>query len=609
MKKVKQVLVSFVCLALGGPSVLAADSYWDINGASPGAGGGAFPDGIWDGTTANWSPDPTGSSETRPWTSGDTAVFSAGPYNDAAGTFTVTVSGTQTAAGVRVEEGNVTLSGGTLSLNVAGGGTIDVASGMTLASVVAGGANNQTVTKNGGGDVVFQAANTYTGVTTVNSGMIVLNHASALGSTSGNTVVNSGGAVMMNAGPIAEPIVINGTGANGPGVLRGVFTGTWSGPITVGSSGATIWVDAGLMTVTGAITAGGNNYDVTLGGPAYLRLNTGTFNIGTGIITKDGWGSLQTEASITAGGINLNDGHLIFRGIGGSLNTPSATITVGPGADSIGNVRLTGSQTSPTVGSSIVLNHPALPIRVANASTFTLTGPISGDAGGLDVVATGTGTLVLNNNDAYGGNTTITSGRLRLGASGAIPNTPIIHIGSGATFDVSLATFTLGANQTIEGDGTIDGALTVQGTLAPGASAGTLTLNNDLNLASTAVLSYQLNGASTAVGGGINDLTKVGGILTLDGTLNVAELLPGGFMSASIGAQWRLFDYTTALVDHGLALASVPALADPTWYFELDTGTPGQVNLVLVPEPSTVVLGLLGGFVASCFAGRRRYSA
>ena len=84
----------------------------------PGAGGPA-PTGTW-GVDSYWNPTADGSSTpTQAWNDTKGAVFSAG--SDAAGTFTVTVSGTQTAAFLTFEEGNVTLSGGSLILSDAGG--------------------------------------------------------------------------------------------------------------------------------------------------------------------------------------------------------------------------------------------------------------------------------------------------------------------------------------------------------------------------------------------------------------------------------------------------------------------------------------------------------
>ena len=41
--------------------------YWDIDGATPGAGG-ATPSGTWDAATANWSSSLGGDVDTEAWT-------------------------------------------------------------------------------------------------------------------------------------------------------------------------------------------------------------------------------------------------------------------------------------------------------------------------------------------------------------------------------------------------------------------------------------------------------------------------------------------------------------------------------------------------------------
>ncbi len=605
MKRLFQIpgiILLFTSLSI---PAFAASSFWDIDGITTAGAGGASPAGTWDGVALNWSPDFTGASASGLWTPGDTAIFSAG--TDAAGVFTVTVSGTQLAAGITAEEGTVTLTGGTISFDVLGGGIIDNASSGTLVigSVVTGGANNQTITKNGSGQLNLTGNNTHTGLTTINAGNVLIGGSGTpLGTTAGGTVVNSGGSVLHNvSATVAEPITINGTGVGGNGALRTTGARTWSGAITVGSSGALIAAGNNTFTITGAISdgaGGANNYDLSLGGSGNIRLNTGTFNIGNGIINKEGAGNIQTEAGITAGGVNLNGGGLVFRAYSGALNAAAKTITVGTASGiSLGNVTFVGSAASITANNNMVNNNSALILKAANATTLTLAGQISGP-GGLDIQGAGTGKVLLNNTETYTGDTKVSSGTLQLGASGSIANSANINV-AGGTLDVTLVSFALGASQTLKGAGAVNGNVAVDGTLAPGNSAGTLALGSALNLNSTAQLVYELLGNNTTVGGGVNDLTTVGGNLTLDGTLNVTDLSAGSFLAAVAGDKWRLFNYTGSLTDNGLVLGSLPALTGGL-DFQIDTATPGQVNLQInaVPEPRafwllTAGVGLLVG--------------
>ena len=69
----------------------------------------------------------TGASATGAWIAGDTAVFAAG--TDAINAYTVTLGAAQTAAGLTVEEGTVSLAGSALTI---GAGTIRIESGAKL---------------------------------------------------------------------------------------------------------------------------------------------------------------------------------------------------------------------------------------------------------------------------------------------------------------------------------------------------------------------------------------------------------------------------------------------------------------------------------------------
>jgi hypothetical protein len=121
--------------------------YWDIDGNNPGAGG-ATPSGTWDGVANSFNINSAGAGApadiTPLVTSADTAVFGAG--GDATGTYTVTLSGTRKAYQVNVEDGNVTLTGGTLQTRA-----VDVAAGATATVESSLVSPTGTVTKSGAG--------------------------------------------------------------------------------------------------------------------------------------------------------------------------------------------------------------------------------------------------------------------------------------------------------------------------------------------------------------------------------------------------------------------------------------------------------------------------
>jgi fibronectin-binding autotransporter adhesin len=200
------------------------------------------------------------------------------------------------------------------------------------------------------------------------------------------------------------------------------------------------------------------------------------------------------------------------------------------------------------------------------------------------------GTLVVSGSNTYLGNTVVSVGALLVNgnqssASGAV------SVASGAT---------------LGGSGTIGGAVSILagGIVTPGNSPGTLTVNNTLTLAGASILNFELNAADTTVGGGINDLITGVTDLTLDGILNLSGA--GDWTTVADNTSWRLFNYTGTLSGGGLTLGSTPTLADGR-SFQIDTSTTGQVNVVVVPEPSAVLLAL-GGVAYLIGSARRRTS-
>ncbi len=100
-------------------------------------------------------------------------------------------------------------------------------------------------------------------------------------------------------------------------------------------------------------------------------------------------------------------------------------------------------------------------------------------------------------------------------STGSIGSTPIIDILSGATFDVSAKTgFSLGATQILMGSGTVLGnVVAASGShIAPGNSAGILTLTGNLTLNSGALLDFDL--ANTAAS---DKISMTGSTLYLTG--------------------------------------------------------------------------------------------
>lgn len=126
----------------------------------------------------------------------------------------------------------------------------------------------------------------------------------------------------------------------------------------------------------------------------------------------------------------------------------------------------------------------------------------------------------------------------------------------------------------LEGSGTL-GTTDSAGTIVPGTSIGTLTIDGNLTLASSAVLALEVDDPSGS------DQVAVGGDLTLDGTAEIID--PGGLEEGV----YTLLTHAGELTDNGLDLTGLPAGLEAA----IDTTEPGEVRLVVQgdPEPALPV--------------------
>ncbi|MBU6222020.1 MAG: autotransporter-associated beta strand repeat-containing protein [Planctomycetes bacterium] len=457
-------------------------------------------------------------------------------------------------------------SGGTLTgdltVSTQQGGTNSVGAVM-LAGVLSGSGGLVKSGTGSSGVVILGAANTYTGATTINTGTLALSGSGSLAST-GTVNVAASGATFDISGITASSLTI------------GALSGTAGSVVTLGSKLLTVG-DATSSTFAGGIG-------------------------GTGGLTKTGAGTLTLSASnaysgtttVSAGALSIANADALAGG--GNVTFSGGTLRYGSGitTDLSGRIKSSGGAVAIDTGS--------------NASVTFASAIDSSNVGGL--TKSGTGMLVLNAANAYTGNTTISTGTLRLGVAGSIATSGTISVASGAWFDTALVPggFSLASSQWLQGSGTVLGNVSAQGTLSPGlsGSVGTLSFANDLSLGSGSILSYGLNGANTTAGGGINDLSAITGNLTLDGTLNVSEIGVGSFLTATVGNTWRLFTYNGTLTNNGLSLGSTPTLSSGLT-LAVDTSTPNEVNLIVVPEPAATAAAVLGVGLVAFARMRRRY--
>jgi autotransporter-associated beta strand protein len=311
------------------------------------------------------------------------------------GTNTLSINGVLAvvpSAGVQFRVGSTTVGQGFLQPTSDGGEVVFAvargnASALTTSSLAisnviqnfSGGSAGTKVTTESNATMVFQASNTYTGVTTINSGVLrVLRWADA-GSASGLGTGSTG------TTPNAADIVINGGTLNYGNVLLNVRTNRL---FTIGPAGATLDNSSNTVNTTSAWVIGQNSDGSSSGNiafsdsnaPASLTLahnapsanqfGTGTLGAvlgdpGTGTnvtsLTKSGTGTwILTAANTYTGNTTVSAGTLTLGSAG--------TLKFAPTANGVCN-KVTGAGTATLNGTfNIDLTNAA----IANGNSWTL---------------------------------------------------------------------------------------------------------------------------------------------------------------------------------------------------------------------------------------------
>jgi autotransporter-associated beta strand protein len=489
---------------------------------------------------------------------------------------------------------NIGGSGGPVSLS--SGTTLTIGTGnaaLTPFTGIISGPGGITIAATGSNSQGFGGANTYSGVTTMQSGEIFVSSSTvgAPGSiTSGplgtNTLVFTGNGEMssiINPVTLANAINLNSYNLDNDDATTNL---TLTGPIS-GMYGSITWCTNNVLALMNSNTFTGG-----------VDMREGTLLLGSD--TGAGVGgtiTLDYNTVLDAAGTNM------IRTIANPINISSSETTFGTNSNN--SLTLSG----PINGSDatiFVQTGPAGSLTLANDNTPTLS---------ASQFAVESGTLIAANNGALGssGNSVYLDG-----GAGLIVN-------SGVT--ISNPIVTLSSPNTIGGNGTIsspaitaDSTVILSPTAAPGGGPGNLTFTNNLTLASGVAIHFDIYDATGAAGTGYGLITAAGGLnLTASPntiTFNLISTNSTGGNAAAINFNpavpysWTFASSSTPITgfnpnQFNLVSSFLNGTNGGTFSFA-ESGNNLELNFTPVPEPSTWALLAAGVFTVLPLAVRRR---
>ncbi len=568
---------------------------------------------------------------------------------NAANTYTglTTINGGTLQYGVNdaLSSGAVTVAGGTLDLqsytdtvgavivsggSIIGSGTLTGASysitGASTISAKLAGASGVAITAPSG-TVELDGANSYAGATTVaGGGTLRIGNATALGTTAAGTTISSGAVIDLNGQAVSgETLSLSGTGISSAGAmvntsgtsasLSGAVTLTGNttigaGDITLGDIG-----QSGTRSLTkvgaGTLTFGGTNSYTggTIVSEGTIEITSGngaggsfTLSLGTGLTTSpvlrlSNVNALASSATLSGANSAVTAGTLDLAAAGtynlGAYTGNNMKFTASSGNATTLNFANDSVVTSGTNGGRTLTNSDAnltiafggtLDIGSSADGGLTITGSgnttvagavFNNGAGVRELNKSGSGTLTLNGDNSYNGVTDITgTGKLVINGNS-----------STATGDVSVA-----AGATLAGIGTVGGATTLDGILAPGnGSIGTLTIANAVTWSGAASAGSTSDWQFELGLGNTSDLLSITGG---DFNKGAGDVFRFDFRGGTDSGTFTLVDWTGNTTDFSATDFSYTNLGGGnSGNFAIDGS---QLKFTVVPEPAAALLGGVG---------------
>ncbi len=408
-KRSRQLLTlgaAVAALAVFGPRFAhAEDLYWDANGDDAGVGGS----GVWDTAASSWR---AGSTEGDPQAWGNSGEDIA-HFGGTAGTVTLNPDSTDiNVGGMNFTTNNYIIAGpenGTATLNLAGA-TPTITTGNNVKATISATIANGSLIKEGAGTLALTGANSYSGDTILNAGMLAIGNAEALGS----------GTLIINGGTISD---------NGESV-------------TLAANNAMVWNGDFMARATFIKSLNMGTGNITLAKDVTITTGNGTWGstVTFGGVISDGDESYSVR--IVAGG--ANPGAVCFDG----ENDYDGGTILQSGTLRIGNGKALGTGPITFAGGTLATSSWEVPVTIANNNAIIVEGPIN--------IAGGTGAIDLGNGDVslkQSSTVNLSNGSLTIGGN-------ISNVGS-TGYGLVYVSGQYSSTLTLRGANTFDGGVTV----------------------------------------------------------------------------------------------------------------------------------------------------
>ncbi len=446
---------------------------------------------------------------------------------------------------------------------------------LTVSGVISGAF---ALTKNGGGKLTLSGANTYSGTTNVNAGILNIRNNSALGNNANGTIVSSGAKLQLqnNITVTGEALTLNGgsfVNATGGAITTSgdyiIHNFTSSGTFSVNSGGSLEYLVVGGG---GGGSGGDNGNGGGAGGGAGGLIYNAAFQVSVGSISVTvGAGGAGGAANNQPGfpGSNSVFGSITALGGGGGGSSAVSGGSGGSGGGGFGRGNIGGSATQPGSASGGFGNNGA------NGNGTSIASPGGGGGGGGANSAGLPGVTQPDGGNGGGGRTYDISGSSVAYAGGG---------GGGSQTGTSPGLATAGG-----GNGGVAGAVGVAGTANRGGGGGgggtSFTGQAGGNGGSGIVIvRYLISGALENVSGdnywtGTITMLADNIITTTSGTLTVSGVVSGAYALTKNGSGTLTFSNAntysggTALNAGKLNINNASALGASAGTFTINGGT------------------------------------